>query len=59
MKKKIYFDYNSTSPARKEVIAAMMPYLDPEQGLFVCVQLMPVVRHHSLRLLLQLIIAHV
>ncbi len=34
MKQKIYFDYNSTTPARPEVVQAMMPYLDSATGLF-------------------------
>src|SRR3989338_2363926 len=34
MKKKIYFDYNSTTPVRPEVVKAMMPYLDSASGLF-------------------------
>src|SRR3989344_7269592 len=34
MKKKIYFDYNSTTPPLPEVVKAMMPYLDPSTGLY-------------------------
>ncbi|OGR84267.1 MAG: cysteine desulfurase NifS [Elusimicrobia bacterium RIFCSPLOWO2_01_FULL_54_10] len=34
MKKRIYFDYNSTSPLRPEAMEAMMPYLDSASGLY-------------------------
>jgi cysteine desulfurase len=34
MKNKIYFDYNSTTPMREEVVRAMMPYLNPKYGLY-------------------------
>lgn len=31
---KIYFDYNATTPMRKEVVEAMLPYLNPETSLY-------------------------
>ena len=34
MKKKIYFDYNATTPLLPEVVKAMTPYLDPSSGLY-------------------------
>lgn len=33
-KKRIYFDYNATTPVRSEVVKAMLPYLRSETGLY-------------------------